>query len=64
MKKLDRNIQRIKDILKMTCLLESERTKKIESVLSDVYDLGHAAGYAERFFDDMKEKTEERLIIK
>lgn len=59
MKNLNRNIQRIKDIMKMTNLLESEREKKIESVLSDVYDLGHADGYAERFFDEMKEKTEE-----
>lgn len=59
MKNLNRNVQRIKDIMKMTNLLESEREKKIESVLSDVYDLGHADGYAERFFDEMKEKTEE-----
>ena len=53
MKNLNRNIQRIKDIMKMTNLLESEREKKIESVLSDVYDLGHSDGYAQRFFDEM-----------
>ena len=57
MKNLNRNIQRIKDIMKMTNLLESEREKKIESVLSDVYDLGHADGYAERFIEEMKTET-------
>lgn len=56
MKNLNRKIQRIKDIMKMTNLLESERERKIEAVLSDVYDLGHADGYAERFYDEMKEK--------
>lgn len=57
MKNLNRNIQRIKDIMKMVNLLESEREKKIESVLSDVYDLGHADGYAERFMEELKNET-------
>ena len=47
MKKLDKRVDKIMMIASWTHLSEGERKKRIEDVLSEVYDLGHCDGYAE-----------------
>lgn len=51
MQKLNKHIEKIKDIMSWTHLTEDKKMELIERVLRDVYILGHADGYAEGFAD-------------
>lgn len=46
MKVLTNKVDKVLKIMSWTHLSENDKRKKIESVLSDIYDLGYADGYA------------------
>lgn len=46
MKVLTNKVDKVLKIMSWTHLSENDKRKKIESVLSETYDLGHADGYA------------------
>ena len=59
MKNLNKYISQIEDLMKHASVLSTtDKQNRINRILSDVYDLGHCDGYAERFIEEMKEKEE------
>ena len=55
MKHLNKYIQQIEDLMKYASALSvTDKQNRINRILSDVYDLGHADGYGERFIEELK----------
>jgi hypothetical protein len=55
MKNLSNYIKRIEDLMKYASNLSvTDKQNRINRILSDVYDLGHADGYGERFIEELK----------
>ena len=63
MKKLNKYISQIEDLMKYSSALsttDKQNRNRINRILSDVYDLGHADGYGERFIEELKNETIKR----
>jgi len=59
MKHLNKYIQQIKDLMKYASALSvTDKQNRINRILSDVYDLGHADGYGERFIEELKKRND------
>ena len=43
-----------------SALSTTDKQNRINRILSDVYDLGHADGYGERFIEELKNETIKR----
>ncbi len=58
MKNLNKYIKQIEDLMTYASALSaSDKQNRINRILSDVYDLGHCDGYAERFIEELKNET-------
>ena len=55
MKVLTKKAKKVMEIMSWTHLSDDEKQKKIESVLSEVYDLGLADGYANGYAHGFEE---------
>jgi hypothetical protein len=51
MKVLDKKVEKIMQIMSWTHTLDDIKRDKIKDILSDIYELGHADGYADGVYD-------------
>lgn len=58
MKILNKYIKQIEDLmLYASALSATDKQNRINRILSDVYNLGRADGYGERFIEELKNET-------
>lgn len=58
MKNLNKYIKNIEELMThASALSTTDKQNRINRIISDVYDLGHADGYAERFIEELKNET-------
>ena len=61
MENLNKYIKQIEDLMKYASALSvTDKQNRINRILSDVYKLGHADGYAERFFEELANETNKK----
>lgn len=61
MKNLNKYIKKIEDLMTYASALSvTDKQNRINLILSEVYDLGHADGYAERFFEELTNETNKK----
>ena len=61
MKNLNKYIKNIEELMTHASVLSTtDKQNRINRILSDVYDLGHADGYGERFIEELKNETIKR----